>query len=70
MAKKRKAVIDLSAKGVSFPLDDREAKLVSFNQNSMTLVIDIYENGVKTGSDRDFPFAHLPKSVKKLLKPL
>ncbi|MDX1294617.1 MAG: hypothetical protein R3302_00015 [Sulfurimonadaceae bacterium] len=70
MAKKRKAIVDLRNKEITFPIDERKAKVITYNPNTMTLVVDLFTNGTKTGSDRDFPFAHLPKSVKRLLKPL
>lgn len=68
--KKKKPVIDLSDKGLSFRVDALEARLLSFNPNTMTLLINLYDNGVKVKTDNSFPFAHLPKPLKAALKPL
>jgi hypothetical protein len=70
MAKKKKPVIDLSDKGLSFQVDDLDARLLSFNPNTMTLLVNFYDNGVKVKSDSSFPFAHLPKPLKSAIKPL
>ena len=70
MAKKKKPVIDLSGKGLSFQIDDLEARLLSFNPNTMTVLVNFYDNGLKVKTDSSFPFAHLPKPLKAALKPL
>lgn len=70
MAKKRKPVVDLSDRGLAFPVGGRRAVILSFDPNAMTLTIDLYEGGIKVESDNRFPFAHLPKPLKKAIKPL
>jgi hypothetical protein len=70
MAKKKKPVVDLTSQELSFPLDDLTAKLISFDPNTMTVRIDFYGEGVRVKSDNSFPFAHLPKPLKKVVKPL
>ncbi len=67
---KKKAVIDLSTQELTFDLDELTAKLIAFNPNTMTLQVNFYENGKKIKSDNSFPFAHLPKPLKRQLKPL
>ena len=66
---KKKPVIDLSAQTLTFELDELTAKLIAFNPNTMTLQINFYEDGNKVKTDNSFPFAHLPKSLKKTVKP-
>ena len=67
---KKKPVIDLSTHELTFELDELTAKLIAFNPNTMTLQVIFYENGNKVKSDNSFPFAHLPKPLKRQLKPL
>ena len=68
MAKKRQASIELLDKNISFKEKNAEYRLVRFNPSKMTLDVLIFENGEKR-SMRDFPFAHLPREIKKLIKP-
>jgi hypothetical protein len=70
MAGKKKPVVDLTSQELSFPIDGLTAKLIAFNPNTMTLRIDLYEDGARVKSDSSFPFAHLPKPLKKVVKPL
>jgi len=65
---KKKAIIDFSSKKIEFTLETVLYKLVSFNQNNMTLSVMVYENGEKRGLE-ELPFAHAPKETKKLIKP-
>ena len=69
MAKKKRAVIDLSDRALSFELDGATARLISFNPNTMTLQVNFYAQGGQVRSESSFPFAHLPKSLKKSIKP-
>ena len=66
MAKKKK-LVDLKAKKIEFVLNDTLYKLESFNPNTMTLTLERLEADEKTFM-RDFPFAHLPKEIKKIVK--
>jgi len=65
---KKKQLIDLKAQNIEFKLDKVLYKLESFNPNFMTLSLLRLEDGEKTYI-RDFPFAHLPKEIKKIVKP-
>ncbi|MDH5464952.1 MAG: hypothetical protein OEW60_04935 [Thiovulaceae bacterium] len=67
MAKKK--VIDLHAQKLSFTQKDQTYTLISFNTSSMTLRC-ILEDAQKQKKEIDFPFAHLPKELKKMIKPL
>ncbi len=69
MAKKRKAVVDLTAEQLTFELDDLTAKILSFDPNAMTLRLNFYNGDRMVKSDAAFPFAHLPKALKQRVKP-
>jgi hypothetical protein len=67
MAKKKKN-IDLSNKNLEFTENGVEYRLIRFKPENMTLDVLRYENGVKK-DEFNLPFAHLPKTIKKLIKP-
>ena len=67
MAKKK--IIDLTAQKLSFKDKDQSYHLINFNPLSMTLRC-IVEDKEKKKKEIDFPFAHLPKELKQLIKPL
>ncbi|MBU0721761.1 hypothetical protein KJ877_10490 [bacterium] len=67
MAKKQKS-IELSDKNISFNILNVEYRVIRFYPSKMTLDVMVHEDGVKQGV-RDIPFAHLPKDIKKLIKP-
>ena len=69
MAKKKKAVVDLTAEQLAFELDGLSAKLLSFDPNAMTLRLNFYDGKRMVRSDGSFPFAHLPKPLKQRIKP-
>lgn len=65
----KKATIDLSHEKLSFEDNGRIIKLISFNPDKMTLTCtQTYKDEKST--PLEFPFSHLPKSLKKALKPL
>lgn len=65
---KKKPSIELSHKKIVFILDQVEYKAILFKQEQMTIDCIIeQEDGKKKRIN--IPFAHIPKSVKKLLKP-
>jgi len=65
---KKKAVITLRAQSIAFDLLEVHYQVLSFNPNKMTLHVHILQNG-ETREDREFPFAHAPKEIKKRIKP-
>ena len=65
---KKKQLVNLKAKNIEFTMDKVLYKLESFNPNTMTLSLLRLEEGEKTYI-HDFPFAHLPKEIKKVIKP-
>jgi secreted PhoX family phosphatase len=69
MAKRKKPVIDLSGENLTFAIDDATATLIAFNPNTMTLQLNLQRPGEAVTTDNAFPFAHLPKTLKKRIKP-
>ncbi len=67
MAKKKKAV-ELTQKKLEFTENDITYKLIRFKPENMTLDVIRYENGEKLG-EFNISFAHLPKALKKTIKP-
>lgn len=66
---KRNAIIQLSPHKISYEEGGRTITLISMKRESMDLEVEIKEgNEVKIVSD--FPFAHLPKKIKKEINPL
>ena len=67
MAKKKKAV-ELTQKKLEFTENDITYKLIRFKPENMTLDVIRYESGENLG-EFNIPFAHLPKALKKTIKP-
>jgi hypothetical protein len=67
VAKKKKS-IDLRDKNLEFTENSITYKLLRFKAEEMTLDVIRYENGTKL-DQYNIPFAHLPKAMKKLIKP-
>lgn len=65
MAKKIKSV-ELSEQNITFVKETLEYKVIRFHPASMT--VDVKELGEKKGLQQ-FAFAHLPKTIKQLIKP-
>jgi len=64
---KKKQCVNLSAKNIIFEQDDLTKKVILFNPNKMTVDLSVREDG-KNSLIETFPFAHLPKAIKKLVK--
>lgn len=68
MAKKKKSV-ELSSKKINFMIETTSYKAVRYYPSTMTLDVMVEdENGIKSGM-QNIPFAHIPKEIKKLIKP-
>ena len=68
MAKKKKSV-ELSDKKINFNIERISYKAIRYYPTAMSLdVIATDENGVKQGM-QNIPFAHIPKDIKKIIKP-
>jgi hypothetical protein len=68
MAKKKKPTIELSDKKLSFTRNGTTYKIIRFYQKDMTLDVMVYEGEEKIGQQK-YPFAQLPKELKKELHP-
>jgi hypothetical protein len=67
MAKKKKN-IELRDKNLEFTENGITYKLIRFKVENMTLDVIRYEGNAKV-DEYNIPFAHLPKSLKKIIKP-
>lgn len=68
MAKKKKSV-ELSSQEIHFMIENVSYKVLRHYPTAMTLdVIVTDEDGKKLGM-QNIPFAHIPKKIKKLIKP-
>jgi len=69
MAKKKKKSIELSDKKIKFSVDRISYKAIRYYPTAMSLdVMAFDDNGEKLGM-RNIPFAHVPKEIKKIIKP-
>ena len=67
MPKKKKS-IDYSSQNVIFELEKRREKLMRFNPNLQEVELKCLDDGAK--GTHTIAFAHLPKEIKQLIKPL
>jgi len=67
MAKKKKS-IDFSSEEIIFVLENRKEKLMRYNPNSQVAELKCLDEGSK--GTHEVAFAHLPKEIKQLIKPL
>ncbi len=68
MAKKKK-VINLVEQNISYIEDERDIRLISFNPNTMEVDVSISVQG-EPKRVMKLPFAHLPKEIKRIVKPV
>ncbi|PHM18663.1 MAG: hypothetical protein CJD30_01750 [Sulfuricurvum sp. PD_MW2] len=66
---KRNAIIQLAPRKISYEEGGRTITLISMKRESMDLEVEVKEGG-ETKIISDFPFAHLPKKIKKEINPL
>jgi hypothetical protein len=64
MAKKKQKSVDLSLQNLSFKEKQTEYKLIRYYPSKMSLDVMIFE-GKEKKMMQDFPFAHLPREIKK-----
>ena len=67
MAKKKKT-IELLDKNIIFQTKEQTVKVLSLNLNSMDVEVIVMEDEKK--KVKKMPFAHLPKEIKKVVRPL
>ena len=66
---KNNAIIQLRPRKISYTEGDRTITLISMKRASMDLEVEVKE-GDEIKIISDFPFAHLPKKIKKEINPL
>ena len=62
---KKKPTLNLSSKNLIFEERERHFKIITFNQEKMTVSCIVTVDGRK--EPYELPFAHLPKVLKKKL---
>ncbi|WP_297443432.1 hypothetical protein [Sulfurimonas sp.] len=67
MAKKKK-LIELSNQNLNYKEKNNEFKLLRFMPQTMTVDVSVHEDGIYMGT-KNIAYAHLPKSIKKMIKP-
>ena len=69
MAKKKKKSVELSDKKINFTVERVSYKVIRYYPTAMSIDVMVTdENGEKLGM-QNIPFAHIPKEIKKLIKP-
>ena len=68
MAKKKKT-INLSDKNIIYTDQEQTLKVISLNLNSMEVEVSITVEGEKKKVTK-MPLGHLPKEIKKLVRPV
>ena len=69
MARKKLKFIDLRKKNLEFTKDDVTYKLLLFRAEAQSIDIAIYEDG-KFVKESEMAFAHIPKELKRQVRPL
>jgi len=68
VAKRKKKHIELLRHNLSFSEAKTTYKLIRLRLDTMTVDVIKLENGTKV-SEESLPYAHLPKALKKAIKP-
>jgi len=69
MGKKKKKSIELSDKKINFMIQKVSYKAIRYYPTAMSLDVMVTdEDGIKLGM-QNIPFAHIPKEIKKIIKP-
>ena len=70
---KKKPTLDFSNENIIFKLKEQQIKVLSLSQESMNVEViimeDVKNEGIKKKVSK-MAFAHLPKEIKKLLRPI
>lgn len=67
MAKSKKSIELINSK-ISFAIERNLYNVIRFFPTKMTVDVMVFEDGAKEGV-KTIPFAHLPKEIKKIIKP-
>jgi len=66
---KKKKIIDFRTSKIEYEEKELLIKVLSLNNLNMTVDLKVYKKNVFI-EDKTISFAHLPKSIKKLVKPV
>jgi hypothetical protein len=69
MAKKKKKSVELSDKNITFKIEKLSYKAIRYYPTAMSLDVMEYGEDNKKIGVKNLPFAHIPKEVKKIIKP-
>jgi len=67
---RKKETIDVSEKNIIFSKNEQHFKVLSLNLNSMDVELIETLKNEKKKKVRKMPFGHLPKEIKKLIRPI
>jgi len=67
VAKKKKS-LELSDQKITFNILKVSYKVIRFYPSSLELDVMVHEDGVKLGMQK-IAFVHIPKEIKKIIKP-
>ena len=65
----KKGSIDLNNQKISFEINNEIYNVQRFYRDKMSIDIIIYQKDGKKIGMQNIPFAHLPKKIKKIIKP-
>ncbi|MGB7402191.1 MAG: hypothetical protein WA916_06405 [Arcobacter sp.] len=65
---KKKEIIDFRNKNITYTIECVQYKVLLLNKANMNVELSCFENE-KFTQNKTIPFAHLPKSIKSLIKP-
>ncbi|EDZ61907.1 hypothetical protein SMGD1_0955 [Sulfurimonas gotlandica GD1] len=69
MGKKQKKSVELSDQKINFMIQKISYKAIRYYPTAMSLDVMVTdEDGTKLGM-QNIPFAHIPKEIKKIIKP-
>jgi len=67
---RKKPTIDLSLQNIIFSQNEQHFQLLSLNLNSMNVEVIETQGVDKKKKVRKMPFGHLPKEIKKRIRPV
>jgi len=69
LAKKKKKSIELSDKKIKFNIEKTSYRVIRYYPATMTLDVMVFDENEEKIGMQNIPFAHIPKEIKKLIKP-
>ena len=66
---KKKKIIDVNSMNIKYEEKNLTLQILFLNTQSMSVDLNVYDKDTFV-ENKTIPFAHLPKNIKKLLKPV